>query len=80
MSKSKRFGRKFQRYFVGAVKILKESRKIDFDLMFAGKLDVNELKQVKLFAKPPMILPKFYKNKKNYRESVLSLRRINEIT
>jgi hypothetical protein len=58
-----------QSYFEGAIEILENLDKIDFNLLMSGKLCVDELERVKRIARTDCIrTPKFFSDMKKYKE------------
>ncbi|KAG5442540.1 hypothetical protein CSKR_108734 [Clonorchis sinensis] len=71
---------KDQRYFEGAVTILRQQANIDFFLLMAGKLTLNEVDRVRRSAIMPAVrLPTFMLNKERYLAALRQIARVNGI-
>lgn len=71
---------KDQCYFKGAVDILQNLDEIDFDVLFSGKIALDDLPRVKHSARLSLIkLPGFMKDKEAYISSLRKIALLNEI-
>jgi len=69
-------------YFEGAVKILQKRREIDFELLYSGKISIDDLQKIKTFKdinRESIKLPKFIKDKEKYMEVLDKISEINFI-
>ncbi|CAH8492509.1 unnamed protein product [Dicrocoelium dendriticum] len=72
---------KDQRYFEGAVTILRQQANIDFYVLMAGKLTLDELERARRCAiMAPIRMPTFMMNKEKYLATLRQIARINGIT
>ncbi|CAH8867833.1 unnamed protein product [Trichobilharzia szidati] len=71
---------KDQRYFEGAVKILRNQANVDFNLLMAGKLTLEETNKVRRCAIMSAVrLPLFMQDKEKYLASLRTIARLNGI-
>ncbi|KAF5400179.1 hypothetical protein PHET_06006 [Paragonimus heterotremus] len=72
---------KDQRYFEGAVAILRQQANIDFPLLMAGKLTLSELERIRRCAiLGPIRLPTFMLNKEKYLATLRQIAHLNGIS
>lgn len=72
---------KIQIYFEGCVRILQNIDSIDFDILFAGKINLKDAAKLKKVVRRRFVkLPKFYsRNRKRYLEKLREVKLFNEI-
>lgn len=75
---------KDQIYLIGAIKILKKRKKIDFRELYSGKIaieDLNRLKEMSLIDKDSLYLPKFISEDfQGYMNSLSEIAKVNGLS